>query len=73
MNKLLMKSKYQIFNRMSLFSEDLNRCVFVDGDRAGGDEELLDSALVFEDGHDTRPQHGQGRNVVWQDTKGAGE
>ena len=30
----------QVFNRMSLFGQDLNRRIFVDGDGAGGNKKL---------------------------------
>ncbi len=65
--------KYQIFKRVCLFSKDLNWSVLIDGDGAGGDEELFDGALILKDGHDARSQHGQGGDVVGQDAKRTGE
>jgi hypothetical protein len=58
---------------MCLLGKDLNRGIFVDGDRSGGDKELFDGAIVLEDGHDSGSQHGQGGNMVGKDTKRSGE
>ena len=72
-HNVLGSSSIKILHLVDLLGQDLHRGVLVDGDGAGGDEELLDGAILLVDRDDSGLENGQGRNVVGKDTKSSRE
>ena len=72
-NNVLGSSSIKILHLVDLLGQDLNGRVFVNGDGAGGDEELLDGAILLVDRDHSGLEDRQGRNVVGKDTKSSRE
>ena len=53
---LFRRSRVEVLDGMRLLGEDLYGAVVVDGDGAGGDEELLGGALLLEHRHHAGPE-----------------
>ena len=72
-NNVLGSSSIKILHLVDLLGQDLHRGVLVDGDGAGGDEELLGGSVLLVHGDHAGLQHCQCGHMVGENTESPGE
>ena len=72
-NNVLGSSSIKILHLVDLLGQDLHRGVLVDGDGAGGDEELLGGSVLLVHGDHAGLQHCQSGHMVGENTESPGE